>query len=120
GQRIQAVTPANISPADAARYCDPPKPVYLRPNELACSLSHERVWRTMLHAGESRALVLEDDAELSQGLPAFLAELEGIDADIIRLESAGRPLRLFPTVARTAGGVELRPFRSTALGAAAY
>ncbi|SMQ65703.1 glycosyl transferase, family 25 [Devosia lucknowensis] len=120
GVRIEAATPSDISAEQAALHCDPHKPVYLRPRELACTLSHERVWQALLDAGHDRALVLEDDAELSSALPDFLSEIGAIDADMVRIESAGRPLRVFPAVATLPGEIALHPFRSTPMGSAAY
>jgi len=120
GTRVSAATPADLTPEEVALYCDGRKPRYLRRRELACTKSHERVWTAMIAAGNERALVLEDDAELSPLLPAFLAELSGFDADIIRLEATGPRIRVFPPVARSAGGIDLRPFRSTPMGAAGY
>ncbi len=120
GIRIEAATPSDISAEEAALYCDPHKPVYLRPKELACTLSHERVWQSMLDARHPRALVLEDDAELSPALPSFLSDIAGVEADLIRIESAGRPLRLFPKTLVTTDKIALHPLKSTPRGTAAY
>lgn len=120
GTRIEAATPADLSAEELARYCDSEQPKYLRPRELACTMSHERAWAAMLVNGDERALILEDDAELSSMLPGLLAELGEIEIDILRLEATGRRLRLLPAIGRTRGGVDLHPFRSTPAGAAGY
>ncbi len=120
GSRVEAVTPAQISAEDIERYCSREKPVFLRENELACTLSHEAAWRAMLASGYDRALILEDDAVLSQLLPALLDEAGGIDADLIRIETILAPVRVFPTDRRLNCGVDLRTFRSTPFGAAGY
>ncbi|MDR3472461.1 MAG: glycosyltransferase family 25 protein [Devosia sp.] len=38
--RVEAVTPADISPEDRRRYCDPKRHFWLTEAELACNLSH--------------------------------------------------------------------------------
>jgi glycosyl transferase family 25 len=120
GTRVEAVTPADLTQDEIDSYCDGRKPRYLRRNELACTKSHERAWQMMIDAGQERALILEDDAELSPKLPGFLAELDRFDFDIVRLEATGPTIRVFPPVARSEGGIDLRPFRSTPVGAAGY
>ena len=119
-QRIEAVTPAELSASDVALYCNPERRGLLRQNELACTLSHEKAWQALLDSGHDRALVFEDDAQLSSLLPAFLQEAETIDVDLIRLETTGIALRVFPVLSTGASGIALRPFRSTPLGAAGY
>lgn len=120
GTRIEAATPADLSAEELDLYCNPHRAHFLRRKELACTKSHERVWQAMIDAGDARALVLEDDAELSPALPAFLAELDRHDVDIVRLEATGPTIRVFPPVAPAIAGIELRPFRSTPMGAAGY
>lgn len=118
--RIEAVTPADIPAEDLARYCDSTKPFYRRPNQLACSLSHEKVWRTMLEAGQARAVVLEDDGLLSASLPAFLADLDDVQFDLLRFERSSRKIRLLPAVRTVGPAIALRPFRSTLSGRSGY
>jgi glycosyl transferase, family 25 len=120
GTRIEAATPADLTAEEVALYCDGHQPRYLRRKELACTRSHERAWQAMLDAGEGRALILEDDAELSPHLPAFLAEIDCFDTDIVRLEATGPRIRVFPPKAASNSGIDLRPFRSTPVGAAGY
>lgn len=120
GKRIEAVTPADLSDEELDQYCNPHRAHFLRRKELACTKSHERAWQAIIDAGDQRALVLEDDAELSARLPAFLAGLDQHDVDIVRLEATGPTIRVFPAVAPAIAGIELRPFRSTPMGAAGY
>lgn len=119
GTRIEAATPADLTDVEKATYCDPNKPRFLGVKELACTRSHERVWQAMIDAGDARALVLEDDAELSPALPGFLAGIVADDTDIVRIETAVSRLRVFPPVL-TLAGIDLRPFRSTPMGSAGY
>lgn len=79
GHRIEAVTADEISDADAERYCNSGKPTFLRKRELACTQSHERAWTAMIDGDHAVALILEDDAELSPLLPAFLNEASAVD-----------------------------------------
>lgn len=118
--RIEAATPADISETDAALYCDTAKRTYLRKNQLACTLSHERVWATFLEGGAPWCLVLEDDVWLSQRLAGFLPSVESIGAELIRIETTGSSTRVFPATHTTSDGTEIRPFRSTPMGSAAY
>ncbi len=120
GERIEAVTPVDIAAADIALYCNSDRPSFLRPSELACTLSHERAWGAMLDAGHEQALVLEDDAEPSSLLPSFLAEAPGIEADLIRIETTGAPTRVYPPISTGPSGVAVRRFRSTPMGSAGY
>lgn len=119
-QRIEAVTPSDISADDLRQFCNPEQPSFLRPNELGCTLSHERAWRSLIESGADRALILEDDIELSDLLPAFLAEVDGIDADLIRIETTGARTRVYPATQTGPSGISVRPFRSTPMGSAGY
>lgn len=120
GTRIEAVTEADISEDDAKRYCNTDHPSFLRKRELGCTLSHERAWQAMIDIEAPAALVLEDDAEISPLLPAFLEEAGTIDADLIRIETTGAHVRVYPIVSRGKSGVAVRGFRSTPMGAAGY
>ncbi|KKB79793.1 hypothetical protein VW35_04635 [Devosia soli] len=119
GTRIEAVTPADISAEDIDRFCNPLRPSFLRRNELACTLSHERCWQSMLDSGAERALVFEDDVRLASALPAFLKAVSQVDAELIRIDALGGTIRVYPPHAE-AGGIRLRKFRSTPIGAAGY
>ena len=119
-QRIEAVTPAELSALDIEQYCNPQKPTFLRQTELSCTLSHERAWQAMLETDADRALILEDDVELSRLLPAFLEDARAIDADLIRVETTGNATRVFPITSTGKSGVAVRPFRSTPTGSAGY
>lgn len=120
GGRIEAVTAGDITPADAERYCNNGNPTFLRAKELACTLSHERAWQAMLDGNHEAALILEDDAELSPLLPSFLDEAGAVDADLIRIETTGARMRVYPVLATGRSGVSIRKFRSTPMGAAGY
>lgn len=120
GLRIEAVTPADLSNIDRDRYCNPARPHFLRPSELCCTLSHVAAWRMFLQSGAEQALILEDDVELDDALPAFLAEASSIDADLIRIETTGATTRVFPVSDVGRSGIAIRGFRSTPMGSAGY
>lgn len=90
--------------------------------EVACLLSHARAWRHVADSGRP-ALVLEDDAVVSDGLPGFLAQLGRRDLarEIVNLET--RHTRKFVsrrTVADEVAGVRLFELMIDRGGAAAY
>lgn len=120
GERIEAITPDDLSAADIDAYCNPEKPKFLWQTELACTLSHEKTWQAIVDAGHDYALVFEDDVELSADLPAFLEDVAAIGLDLVRIETTGKSMRLYPATWRGPSGISLRPFRSTPRGAAGY
>lgn len=62
----------------------------LRPAEVACFLSHQMVWQYVAETNQP-VLVLEDDALLSQRVPAILQALMGrADLDYVNLETRQR------------------------------
>jgi GR25 family glycosyltransferase involved in LPS biosynthesis len=96
-----------------------------RPNgltaaELACSLSHEAVWRTALERNEPLVAIFEDDAVLSPALPDFLARVDGAAYEAIHIETEDRRLRVLPVAQTVLPGVHLRPYLSTLHGSAGY
>lgn len=111
--RIPAITPDQIGSEELAQ-----SP--LRPQVLACTKSHESAWRRLLDENHRMAVILEDDAILSASLPGFLANLPEIEFDLLRFEATGRSIRVFPPVATSASGVDIRPFRSATLGSCGY
>ena len=94
----------------------------LRPAELACTLSHKRVWELMLERGLPAVAVFEDDSVISPLLAKFLSEPKLANTswyDLIRLETRGRPHAL--GVRRTTiQGCMLYRLLSGARGSAAY
>ena len=122
GQRIVAVTPADIPGETLRRHCDPESYNWLQPAELACSMSHVRAWATLARFGATHGVVLEDDACLSDRLPAFLAGCEQIDRlpDLIRLETSLQALRMERRAELSIAGVNIHRIHGFAGGSAAY
>ncbi len=94
-ERIEAITPETLAPGQA-------NPVWhrwerpLRVTEMALCASHMAAW-TQVVALNAPCLVLEDDAVLAAGLPAFLAQVQTLAGiDHISLETRGRRKSMGP------------------------
>lgn len=120
--RIEAVTPADLSGEERTRYCNPRRAHWLQPTELACSRSHLRAMQAIVRSGAPYAVILEDDVTLSKLLPGFLAQFDATPPpfDLVRLETDGRPLRLKPGSDGALGGVTFRLPASGTAGAGGY
>lgn len=118
GQRIDAVTPADIDASLLERHCGQQAAFALTPTELACAMSHVRCWQT-----DTWTLVLEDDAVLSRRLPGFLRAFcddTPPNVDLLQLQAhLLRRTRVLPP-SRDIAGIQLRRFRSNAFGGACY
>ncbi len=70
------------------------------PNELGCYLSHHRALQAFLDSGEETALILEDDAVLSDDIGEVLNDLlDNADQwDVVKLDSRhwGMPVTTYP------------------------
>jgi glycosyl transferase family 25 len=88
-ERIEAVTPATLSPSvDHPLWHRWQRP--LRSTEMALLASHVRAWRRVRSLG-APCLVLEDDALLATTTPAFLGQVSRrSDVDHVSLETRGR------------------------------
>nr|WP_292766256.1 glycosyltransferase family 25 protein [Mesorhizobium sp.] len=86
--RLSATEGASITDVEFDRLAG----TYMRPitrSELGCLMSHVRAWRHCIERDEP-VLVLEDDAFLSERLPAFLTEFERLGLQgVINLETRG-------------------------------
>lgn len=121
-ERIDAVTPLGIPEQTRAAQEALPFALRLSSNEVACSLSHRAAWQLMLDRGLPWALFMEDDAILSDQLPAVLSDpnlLEpGIDA--LQLETHRTSALLGRGINTPATGVFKHRLMSSSLGGAAY
>lgn len=88
-QRIEAVTPAELTAEQRDAYCNPARLYSMTERQYCCNLSHAQAWRALLESGVSTGLILEDDVILSSSLPRFLSALpiENLRFDIIRIET---------------------------------
>lgn len=114
-ERFTAVTPDDIDPAQLAAA----RRNSLSPGELACSLSHRRVWELAIARGQTGVLVIEDDALLSEGLRQML-ELSDLHTrlDALRFEARLGHVTLGSRLA--VEGHEFRRLMDTCLGTCAY
>ncbi len=95
----------------------------LNDGALACSMSHAVAWKRLLDSGGEAALILEDDAELSARVPAFLDAFgeARLGLDLVRLERKSNERGLFVEKSGyEVAGCELRRLHSLHAGAAAY
>lgn len=115
-ERIAAVTPADL-PAAAQRFCDPgtSKVRWVAPTQLACTMSHRKIWQAVVDRDLPYALVLEDDAhffgDLTDRLKPVIAGLDGLD--LVHLETRRVPVTI-------EAGPGLRRIYSFMPGTAAY
>jgi len=121
-ERVEAVTPADISAEDIAAYCNPDRYRWLAPTELACSLSHIKVWREIVASGARHGVVFEDDAILSNMLPDFLSTLEqsSLEAGLIKVEVCPDRIRAEAEPRVVIGRIGLRRIFGFSGGTAAY
>lgn len=121
-ERVEALTPAAVTDAQRARYCDPAAYRWQTEGELACSLSHCEAMRRFLATDAPFAAIFEDDAILSPSLAALLAEVDRAApaVDLIRLETDNSRLRLPPRADGVLAGYSLFRLHSAGGGAAGY
>lgn len=120
-ERIEAVRSEDVPPDLVAFHRTSRSLWRLGAGDLACGLSHQRCWARMIETGAPAALVLEDDAILTEALLDFLAHgvLQRLDADLVKLETFHTPVKLGSERLQL-GGTMLRELCSTQMGAAAY
>jgi GR25 family glycosyltransferase involved in LPS biosynthesis len=119
-ERIEAVTIDQVPQPLLDYHASTPKQA-CSPAAVACSLSHAKVWTTMLARGDESAIILEDDAVLDPALVAFTRPglLRKIRANVVKLETWRKPAILGSHSARV-GSVEVKELTTTQLGTAAY
>ena len=76
---IDAVDGRALTEKERAQYLNPERSKWLghhmSAGALGCSLAHIKAWQSLLDSGESCALILEDDAVLSDEAPSVLDAL---------------------------------------------
>jgi glycosyl transferase, family 25 len=122
-ERIEAVTPADLSQGELARYCSAQSRHWLTPIELACAKSHVSTWSRLVSSGARHAVILEDDAVLSSYFASALDWIGSIESipDLVQLLTALAPLRLEREPLASSGTLSLfRAFGVGGGGTAAY
>lgn len=120
-ERVDAVTMDEV-PAELVAYHASPRSLWRsNPGDLACGLSHQRMWAMIAEAGHREAMILEDDAVLTPPLLDFVSPglLARLGADLIKLETTREDVQL-GTATLSVGGTTLRELCSSHMGSAAY
>ncbi len=92
----------------------------LVPNELGCYLSHYRIYEKIVAEHIPRALILEDDVEVSDDLPAILEALADAPADWELVRLSGLRARKGRKISEIAPGYSVVRLLDVACGAQAY
>jgi GR25 family glycosyltransferase involved in LPS biosynthesis len=121
-ERVDAATIADVGEDRMAPHIDPRNPWAMARVEVACVMSHEKAWRAMLDTGQDYAVILEDDAVMSDGMKAFLDPdfSNGLRPELVKLETVGERVRLGHTVRRVAPRFGVHQLLASHMGAGAY
>ncbi|WP_210205763.1 glycosyltransferase family 25 protein [Hoeflea marina] len=104
--------------ADLARW-DPEG--ILNPSEVACFLSHRRLWQDIADGEDAMAAIFEDDLHIAPALRDLLSCLPVRERPTIyRLECDPLVVRIRPEPEMTVGGRGLHHYQGWVLGSAAY
>ena len=87
--------------------------------EVSCYLSHRSLWQRVIDEN-TPALILEDDAYVSDDLPQLLNEISGMSINYINLETRGRKKVVSKSIEHEIGDYKLRKLYYGGTGAAAY
>lgn len=91
----------------------------LMPTEVACFLSHFKLW-IRVAKGKDAVLILEDDAILADLLPDFIGHISSLEnVDYLSLETRGRK-KLIGNVQSLCSTLGIAPLYQDRTGAAAY
>ena len=116
GRTIDATEQARLSALKSGR-------LGLGPGEMACYLSHRKVWTMIVDGPDEWAFVAEDDIHFSADAGVFFTDtswLPGTDIDIVKAETARQRVRLSPRLHAAAHGHDMRLLQSYHGGAAGY
>jgi GR25 family glycosyltransferase involved in LPS biosynthesis len=120
-ERIEAVTPSDLTAEQVSIYCDPLRSRSMTKAQYACNQSHARAWGRLIASGAEAAVIFEDDAVLSPSLPEFLAQLPNVKADIIRIETfPEEPWAFAPRVEEMVSTFTLRECLDRTAGSGGY
>lgn len=121
--RVPAVDGKQLSKETLNRWDSVRHPQFgMGPGEVACFLSHRRVWEMISDGKDDWGLVAEDDIHISDHLVKFMADDEWVpqDANIIKAETAKQRVWLSSKSRNIADSHSLRVLRSYHGGSAAY
>jgi glycosyl transferase family 25 len=121
--RVPAVDGKQLSKETLNRWDSVRHPQFgMGPGEVACFLSHRRVWEIISDGKDDWGLVAEDDIHISDHLVKFMADADWVpeDANIIKAETAKQRVWLSSKSRNIADSHSLRVLRSYHGGSAAY
>ena len=93
----------------------------MKPPEVACFLSHRRLWEQIADGDEPMAAIFEDDLHIAPGLRELVAQLPvPTRPTIYRLETDPVKIHLRSQPTLTVANRELHSYQGWVLGSAAY
>jgi len=94
----------------------------LVPGDVACFLSHQRLWQQLATQPDPYTAIFEDDIRIGEGLAELLANPSWIpaDADLVKIETTLRPTTIDKTASGTAGTRRVHRLRGWHAGTAGY
>lgn len=121
-ERMEAITPADLTEDDRDTYCNRNSATWLGEAELSCSYSHINTLKRIAEGDAPHGLILEDDACLSSRLPEFLDQFDADPPpfDIVKIETTKQFLRIAPASGQSVGRFKLRRSFSWSGGTAGY
>jgi glycosyl transferase family 25 len=88
---------------------------------FACFASHRLAWQRLLESGDSHAMVMEDDLNLSPGIGRLMREdWIPADADVVKLETWGSRCHVARVPTATVDGRRVVRLLSTHIGGGCY
>lgn len=122
-ERFEAITPQTL-PEDIPETYWQTWERPLRPEERACFLSHQTIWKSIVKCGEP-ALILEDDVLLSKNLQGILSALDKLGPNPtqylhLNLEVTNRKKLVSRRYSRLAGKLDVLHLYQDRNGAGAY
>jgi glycosyl transferase family 25 len=121
-ERVEAVTPADLTADQRERFLAHGSYNRLQPTELCCNLSHAAALDRFLASGATMGALFEDDAVLADGLADLLRDMDaqGPLADVLRLETFASPVQLSHQPTSVFGDYQLHTIHGWVWGTAAY
>lgn len=122
-ERVEAVDAGRLTQGDIQRHvAGTGRWGSMTVGEVACFLSHRRCWQRIAEADGPHGLVLEDDVVPGAAVGALLSQDGWIPAraDLVKLETDHKPLRLGSRIVWQGGGRKVMRLHSSHYCAAAY
>ena len=88
--RVSAVDGRQLPEAEIQRWTNVVHPRFgMGPNEIACFLSHRRIWEMIIASGKPWSFIAEEDIFIADEICQFMSSLDWIppDADLVKAET---------------------------------